>query len=551
MLNKKITSEPAVILLSLIFIALAGFAVYINSLNGEFFWDDYHLIRYNTQITNWDNLTRIFTSDMGQGSTSRYNYYRPLQTLIFMTEYRLWGLDVRGYHTVNILFHILTALCLYWLSFILFKNKQLSFIAGILFAVHPVHTEAVAYISGLAGPLVASTTILCVIFYIKTLKKPAATTYFLSIIFFILALLSKENSVMLPVLLAIYHYAFRERVRFKYFSPLILLAFIYVVLRITLLKSIAIYPSWLASCWQRIPGVFVSITNYLKLLVLPLGLHMDYGKLLFYFNDARAISGIIFSISCVLYIVKRRENKLLSFSILWFFATLLPVSSIYPLAFYMAEHFLYLPSLGFFLILAKALSSERIKTLGKLLSLTIIIFYALLTMQQNVYWQNPIAFYKNSLKYTPRSIKLHNNLGQEYAALGEFEKAIDCFKKVIKINPDIAEPYNNIGAMYVKTNKPEQAITYYKKAIELDRNNYIINYNLAKAYSLTGKTDDAICWYKKTLDINPSFYPAHKDLAFIYHELKMRDLALKHINKAIELGGEIPPESLELINEKK
>jgi len=134
--EKTPSSEPGgtkhaikkrVVLFSMLLITLSGFLVYANSINGKFLWDDEILIQENKEIRSWDNVSRIFTENIGTGVGRNYNFYRPLHMFTLMVNYSLCKLDVRGYHLTNIILHILTALCIYPLTNLLFKNNIFRF----------------------------------------------------------------------------------------------------------------------------------------------------------------------------------------------------------------------------------------------------------------------------------------------------------------------------------------------------------------------------------------------------------------------------------------
>ncbi len=294
--------ERKIIWASAALIIVLGFIVYSNSLNGAFIWDDEYLIQNNIYIKSWSGFPDIFTKDIGAGVGHRFNFYRPLQMLTYIIDYSLWKSNVKGYHLGNVLFHILAALAIYWLITILSKDKLLSLITSLLFVVHPVHTEAVSYISGRSDSLALCFMLLTIIFYIRNLDAKRLSIYLCMIISYTGALLSRENSLILPVLLLLFHYTFRKKFSLKQFLPLAVLAGIYITLRMTLLDFRMPSPIPPGTFLQRLPGFFVAISNYFRLMVLPFGLHMEYANPLFGFAEPRAIIGIVLVLSLFLYL---------------------------------------------------------------------------------------------------------------------------------------------------------------------------------------------------------------------------------------------------------
>jgi len=348
----EVPARKKSILFSIVLIIILGFTVYGNSLNGKFIWDDEFLIEKNKYIKSWSSIPLIFSEDIGRGGGKEYSFYRPLQMTTYMIDYSLWKLNPKGYHLTNILLHIFVALSIYWLMNIILNNNLLSLLTAVFYVIHPIHTEAVTYISGRADPLALLFMLLCFVFYIKNPPKGIGV-YLLMVLSYVLALLSRENSLILPVLLLLYCYSFKKKLKVKEFFSLVGIACIYVLFRVTVLKAMLTHEAHTTTLFQRLPGFFVAVTDYARLLFLPLKLHMEYGNVLFPWGNLKAILGVIILFALLLYAFKRRkDDNLVFFSISWFFVALLPVSNLYPINAYMAEHWLYVPSIGFFLIAA-------------------------------------------------------------------------------------------------------------------------------------------------------------------------------------------------------
>ncbi len=581
--KNKIISLSVILIISLVLF------VYFNSLTGKFLWDDDVLVNDNVYIRNWSALKKIFTKDIGAGGAKEFHAYRPIQIFTYLVDYSLWRLNVKGYHLTNILLHILVTLAIYSLLNILYGDRFISLLTSVLFAVHPIHTEAVAYISGRADSLAALFMVFAFIFYIKYLRSNKITTYLVILLSYLFAVLSKESSLILPLLFLLYHYAFKVKFKIKQFLPVLFITFLYVLLRLTVFKTLLPPPQSLVSAalFQRLPGFFVALINYTKLLFLPLNLHMEYGYRLFNLSEPKAILGgvgLIFLLSWVY--IRRKNNKLLFFSISWFFLSLLPQSNIYSINAYMAEHWLYLPSVGFFLILAKGLAHlykiEKLKNFAAILLIGLLTFYSFLTIKQNTYWKNPIVFYERNLKYAPDSARMLNNLAQAYKDIGKYPEAGTLFKKSIELSPGNEDTYNNFALLYHDTGDYTEAIALYNKAIELNPNNAKVYNNLANAYKQIGKPQEAIALYKKAIQTNPDYATAynnlgivlctaigkkeeaiavfkealriipdfadvHNNLAVSYYYGKQYDLAIKHCDRAINLGYEVNPEFLKLL----
>jgi tetratricopeptide (TPR) repeat protein len=523
-------------IISIILIAILGFSVYFNSLGGKFIWDDRYLVRDNPYIKSFSNIGDVFTKDIGAGAGIKSNSYRPLQLVTYMLDYAFWGLDVRGYHLTNVLLHIFTALCLYWLLNIFLKDNLVSLFAASLFVIHPIHTEAVSYISGRADSLAALFMLLCFIFYVKN-----GRSFIFMVLSFAAALLSRENSLILPVLLLVYHYAFREKVNVKSFLSLLSMTGLFLLLRLVFLKPLA--PDILASttAWQRLPGFFVALTNYTRLLFLPFNLHMEYGDKLFSFKQPGAIIGMVILLALLSYVIKKRESRgIVFFSLIWFFIALLPSSNLFPINAYMAEHWLYLPSMGFFSIAAIGLGylykTKRFRVVSVVVIIGIIVFYSIITIKQNNYWKEPIAFFKRTVKYNPGSARAFNDFGIAYREAGREEEAIRAFRKTIEINPQHADAYSNLANLYNSLGEKEEAIALFEKAIEINPYYTQAYNNLGNVYGSMGEYDQAIELYNKALTIDPEFAQVYSNLAAAYFKKGEYRVAFQYYDRAEELG---------------
>jgi tetratricopeptide (TPR) repeat protein len=588
--KKTVTKSIKFNFLSILLISVVGFVIYANSLNNEFVWDDEHLIEKNSYIKNWTHIPKIFTKDILAGVEMQRNYYRPLQAFTYMIDYSFFKLNPKGYHLTNIFIHILVSLSIFWLIEIIFNNRLLSLFTSLLFVVHPIHTEAIAYISGRADPLAAVFLILSLIFYIQHSRFKKASLFVFSLSFYILGLLSKEIVLILPLILVLYDYTFKENKKdyFKSYLPFLVVTLIYILLRLTILNFLSEERFIKTPLLQRLPGTFSAITTYFRLLLFPFRLHMEYGMPIFRLSDINVLLGMGIVVLSLSYAFKsKNEQRLIFFSCLWFFLNLIPVSNVYSLSAYtnayMAEHWLYIPSIGFFLFLGWIFEliyrkKKRLRLIVVVVLAILLGFYACRTIQQNRYWKDPITLYTRTLKYAPGSSKVYynlgyaysnkglyekaieeykkaleikpnyteayNNLGIVYGILGQYQEAIATFNKAIEINPNFSKAYNNLGIVYGILGQYQEAIAVYKKVIKIKQNYAEAHYNLGVIYNKKGMRDKAITEFKEAIAINPNLAKAHNDLAVAYYYKKQYNLAIRHCNKAIGLGYKVHPEFL-------
>ncbi|MFQ5953246.1 MAG: hypothetical protein ACE5JK_07585, partial [Candidatus Omnitrophota bacterium] len=188
---------------------IVAFMAYANTLPNDFIWDDEYLILNNSQIKSFVHLPNVFRTYVGYGSENINNFYRPIQEISNMIDYFLWGEYPVGFHLTNVVLHALVSMMVFVFLFYLTGSVMVSCIAALFYSVHPVHSEAIAYIAGRADSLYAFFMLLSLVFFIRYVNgfrkgENIPGRYAWSIIFFILSLLSKEIIITMPILIFLY-----------------------------------------------------------------------------------------------------------------------------------------------------------------------------------------------------------------------------------------------------------------------------------------------------------------------------------------------------------
>ncbi len=506
--STKIEKIPFFGRLTVCLFLVIGFIIYSTSISSPFIWDDFDLITENRNIQGWSHIFDGFKGNV----VSQSSFYRPLQMFSYLLDYEIGGLNPKIFHITSILIHIAVALSLCWFCVVLFKDRMIGLLSGLLFLVHPVHNEAVVYLSGRADPLVALFILLCAIHYIKYDQNNNRIDYVLCVGLSILALLSKEYALIIPGLLLLFHYSFSKKIKGSLFYVVAGACVIYAILRMYNIVGVAdMHTKTQTILLQRLPGTFYSVLIYLRLLFFPYDLFLGYGQKIFYWNNPMVWTGFILYVSClVLVICSKKRYPSVSFLTGWFLVGLIPVMNIYPINAYMAEHWLYIPSMGLFILAVFGIKFSYEKTKAKDVIIAgsglILILLSLLTVRQNLFWKDPVIFYKRIIKINPDFIKAYNNLGKHYSNLDDFETASFYFKKTIEIDPRFEKGYHNFAVCLAKQFKYDEAIEYYNKAIS----------------------------------INPNFAPTYNNLGAIFIDQKKVDLAEQYVGKALSIKSDIP-----------
>ncbi|MGB2631210.1 MAG: tetratricopeptide repeat protein [Candidatus Omnitrophota bacterium] len=542
---------------------IVAFMVYANTLLNDFIWDDEYLILNNSQVKSFTHLPKVFKTYVGYGSENINNFYRPIQEISNMIDYFLWGEYPVGFHLTNVVLHALVSLMVFLFLFYVSGDVLASCIAALFYSVHPVHSEAIAYIAGRADSLYAFFMLLSLVLFIRHVNrvktgKSGIALYILSIFFFIISLLSKEIIITMPLLIFLYM-AFFLKNRGEFNSvyaklklrwiPYAVVAGVYAYLRLTVLSFAGIAPP---SAFTKIPLLYRLVTFfrtigvYFRLMVFPVDLRMertiDISRALLNPGSLLAM-GMIAAIIWIAY-KTYKTNRLVSFSIVWFFANLLPVSNLVPINSFIAEHWIYVASIGPFFLLGMGLTwlyrnaFSRVKATSVLFFVLVAFFvgiYFRLTVIRNVDWRDEITFFHATLKYHPRNARLYLNLGNTYYEKGEIDKAIEQYRNATKINKDYAVAYGNIGSAYLHKKNINEAEEYLTKAIGLKYNYPIAHYNLGIIYFQKKQYDDAIKELTVATEQLPQLFQAWNMLGRTYMNVGQRDKAREAFQRSLQI----------------
>lgn len=540
--KKKISSRHSLFfrILPFALIVLLGFASYANSLNGAFLFDDEVLIENNVFIKDLSKAGQFFVSGIGTGAGAGFeSFYRPLLMLSYSLNYALAGLDVRIYHLTNLLLHVMAALVFYAAAGLILRNRAAALAAALIFVVHPVHTEAVSYISGRADMLAAVFILLAFVLYMKQIQEGVTLTKaVLCIGALAAALLSKEYALFFPLLILAYHGVFRFKANWSLLTGVGFVIGGYMLFRMLFLQTtLPASAGALDDLGGRLPGVFAALFSYVKLLILPYPLHMEYGLKIFAWSDPAVIAGVIIVITAAAWVYINRQNKVLVFASLWFVLMLLPVLNLYKINYYMAEHFLYLPSAGFFMAAAfywqNAYERRDARPFAIALLVLVLAVFIVLTIKQNDHWKVPRALFTHTLKYAPDSYRSYNNLARIDEKEGRIEEALSNYSKAIALNSDDHLAYNNRGALYASKGDYARALEDFAKTMELRADYAPVYDNWGHVHDMKGDRLSALKGYTKAIELNPYYALAYNNRGSLYIEMGQYDRAIDDLSKAV------------------
>ena len=552
------------ILLPVLIILVVSFAVYFNALSDGFVYDDNFQVLKNQWMKDIRYIPEIFSKSVWsfelRKELSLSNYYRPIMHLIYTANYHLFGMRPWGFHLVNILFHAGVSVLVFLIALRLFGEVQspsprrylsAPFWAGVLFAAHPVHTEAVTWISALPEVSFAFFFLLSLYLYIR-FREGSGTAYPLSIASFFIATLCKETAVTLPLIIAGYDYFIgntkgRLSVHLKRYIPYLVVTGFYFVLRFNALGGFApVRRHAELTTYQSIINIFPLFTQYIGKLCFPLRLNAYhvFHPIYSIFAMKGILSLAITAALVVLVFTVLKKYRVASFSVLLIVVPLLPafyITLIRGVTF--AERYLYLPSFGFVVLLALLMVRARVKfskgnTMIAIGVIALSGLYSAQTVIRNGDWKDDFTLFKDTVRKSPDGDVPHHQLGIAYAHMGRIDEAISEFKTVLKLNPERAESHNSLGIAYLGLGRIDEAISEFKATLKLRPEYTEPHYSLGIAYTRLGRIDEAIGEYKAVLELNPGYAAAHNNLGIAYLGLGHIEEAINEYKAALKLNPE-------------
>ena len=504
---KKFFNRTSAQILSII---LAGVCVYCFMIDAPFkTLDDNVSIINNTDIQNTANIGMIFTKSFFGGN----HYYRPLVSLSFMAEYYFVGLSPLLYNFNNLLLHLLIAITVYFLIYRIMKDRKSAFFCGLLFAVHPVHWEAVSNIPGRAIILSTLFVLNSLLFFLKgkdsfySQKRGRSFLYYvLSLIFFAGGLLSKESAGMLPMLILAYIFIIQKpkgRARYTSYGSVIP----YFGLIVLYLTVRSIFDLGEMYTWRNAYEYFLGFSTflranltYMRIFVLPFDMHFDRSQELLTTAKSAQMLGIYLFYFCALALIYHRRRQIPSaawFFIAWYFIELFPTSQVVasigvqPGVISAAEHFLYTASVAAFALMFLAVkkilkmneSSKRLSP--QLMNTGIALFFAaimLTTVQQSIYARDAVAMLKQSIRHQPNNARILGSLGIEYGELRMFPEAEHYFRRALNAQPNLALAQIGLAQALCDQRRFEECVREYDKIKTAGRLENLLHTNIMAAY---------------------------------------------------------------------
>jgi len=499
----KLTPQQMVASLLLVILGASWLCLSPTLGNDYVNFDDTKYVVFNPAVKS---LSKESVASMFTTLSGRQYHYVPLTLLSYALEFRFHDLAPRIYHANNLFLHLLnTALC-FWLVLVLFKDIRLAAIVALLFGIHPMHVESVAWISERKDLLYSFFYLAGLVFYVKYVDAGKRRLLGISFILFVLSLLSKPMAVTFPLILCVIDRQRARRISMPVFLeklPFLLGSFI--VGLITLLpKDFPVVEFEKGYSWfERLLMASHNLFQYVLKAAYPQNLSAYYplparvnGSLPPVFLAAPLLAVLLLG---ALYVLSKR-NARIAFGALYFLLTIVLVLNFFPLGnILMAEHYSYLAYIGIFIIFTElffeSLKSPRFGASFKKILVASAIFWVLLlgfkSYKRTFIWFNSETLWANVLDQYPREAFAYYNLADHYVRLQQFEKAIEQYDLALEADPQYFSAYNNRANMHFLLGRLEEAEADYRSSIAANPRIEMPYANLARLYESLGRHEEA------------------------------------------------------------
>ena len=524
--------------------------MYQPAWNGGFIWDDDAYVTNNELLTAPDGLRRIWFS------LDSPSQYFPLVYSTFRIEHALWGLNPTGYHWVNLLLHVANALLVWRLLARL--HVPGAWLAGAIFALHPVQVESVAWITERKNVLMGFfflLTLLAWIAFVDERTKRPWRFYALALVLYVLALSAKTTACTLPAALLLILWLQKKPISWQRILQVIPFFFLGLGMGLVTVwweryhqgTSRALFA--FLSPIERLLIASRAVWFYLSKLIWPSNLTFIYPK----WNISPAhpldyawlLAGVV--LCAVIYFARRYVGRSVEVAAAFFVATLSPVLGfimLYTFRYtFVADHYQYLASIGPIALASAGVATlagtfKRSRALILSVAVCLIVILAVLTRRQAAMYGDIEALWRTTLARNPGCWMAHNNLGIVLFQKADTDDAIAHYRTTLEMQPDFWDAEYNLGIALLSKGQVDEAIAHCSNAVRIAPNDPDAQVALGNALLQKERIDDAIVHYQKALSMRPDYFLAHHSLGHAFLEKGEIDAAISHCRAALLIQSE-------------
>jgi protein O-mannosyl-transferase len=568
----------------LLALALAAtFVVYVGTLRFDFVYDDHEQIVENFRIQSWRYVPGYFTEHLWSHLSPKDpgNFYRPLFLLWLRLNHLAFGVRPAGWHFTTVLLHLGVTLLVYLLARRLLNDRGSAGLAALIFGIHPVHLEAVAWVAGATEPLLGLFFLSSFLCYLKRREGGRRRRLWgaSSLVLFALALLAKETAIALPFLVLAWEWIFGRaagepaslataRSTSEQKAPLMMTAPLRSLgrLAVVLAPYVALSAAYLAlrlRVLKELSHAFTPLPFHTLLLTAPSLLWFYFRNLIwpsgasaFYdlpYVTAPGLSQFWIPAAAVAVAAMglawwSRHSRAIAFASLWMLVPILPVLDVrvFPEGDIVHDRYLYLPSVGLAIIAACAvvrLKAALPKWLGRqatqaaaVIGLTLLVGFG--AVEQSLSWADDLVLSYRGIRVAPRSVYAVNNLANAMLARGHPDQAIGLYEKALRLRPNFWESNYNLGLVHYKAGHLEDSERYLNRAIQInpfDPREFVC---LGFARLEAGRAEEAAALMRYAIELRPDAANSHMALGVVLKAQGRLEAALEEFKQASALEPE-------------
>jgi tetratricopeptide (TPR) repeat protein len=509
----------------------ATFVVYSGTLNFQFVFDDMGQVVDNQLIREARFVPHYFQLHVwGQVAPNlKGNYYRPIFVLWLFLNYQLFGLNPMWWHLTTVLMHLGATAMVFFFTRKLLRDGDPALLAAALFGLHPVHIEAAAWVSGVTESLHAVLFLGTLLGYMRARERRSPAWLAASLALYVVTMLSKETALVLPAFVLLYEWLYRpgqaattpplgQRLRsaLLFVSPYVLLSLLYIALRIHVLQGFS-HPLTQVSFWVDLLTFPSLLWFYVRLLVYPTGLSVLYETpyvtgfdLRYFLLPTLGVAAIACGLWCWWRRTRRQE---VAFASLLLIIPLLPLFnlSIFQPGDIAHDRYLYLPSIGFCILVALAIQAvpaggRRLfgaPALRGALTSSLLLLYAVGVVVQDVPWADNLLLYYHAVAHAPNNSIVRMNLANEALKRGMVDQAIVIYQQVLQRDPNYWLCLYNLGYAYYRIGRYQDAERVLSRVTLLNQDDADTFFYLGLVKLKLGNLKDAEILFRTAINRNP------------------------------------------------
>jgi protein O-mannosyl-transferase len=513
--------------LPLLPVVLAIF-LYVPTLGYDFVYDDHWTVAGNPHLRVWPGLQRIFTSDIW-GLTSYpapSNYYRPMFFLGNWFTAHVMSASPWAFHLMNLLLHAVAAGLVWLVAMNLVADKRIALIAATLFAVHPIHTEAVAWITDTVDLGCTLFFLLAVFLYTRAGSRRLTTEIAISACYFV-ALLWKEPAATFVLVIVAFDWLIRGELQWRRYAPIAFVTGIYFLMRYQALGGVVPITYHSTLTLSEYPLVAATgLGTYISKLMVPINLSMYYDPV----ADSLLFAGLLGGLIVTAVLLSRRWREI-SWALFWIVLTLSPALAVSRISMPVSERNLYLASVGYCLAIAILVSKLNWRY-ASVLSAVVAGLFAVGTLQRLPVWQDDLTLYAATLRKHPDASIVRMNLATELARRARLPEAIEQLDIVLATNPSETSVLSNKALLKSRQGDWQAVSEICSKALSVDANMVPCITLSAVADQQRGDLTSALQKLDRAIDVAPHSYEAHYYRGNVYSQMRRFDAAISEYEQA-------------------